>query len=47
MLLFLVFIPFLNFCYAWFLGSVIGRRNTVWLIAHSYVVIVSLGVFGL
>ena len=46
MLLFLVFLPFLNFCYMWFLGSIIGKRNVLYLIAHSYIIIVIIGVIG-
>lgn len=46
MLLILVFIPFFNFGYMWFLGSTIGKRNVLWLIAHSYVIIVLLGIIG-
>jgi proton-translocating NADH-quinone oxidoreductase chain L len=46
MLLFLVFIPLLNFCYMWFLGLIIGKRNVLWLIAHSYVIILVLSFIG-
>lgn len=47
MLLLLVFIPFLNFCYMWFLDLFIGKRNVLLVITHSYIVIFFIGIIGL
>ena len=46
MLLVLVFIPFFNFCYMWFLDLIIEKRSVLLLIAHSYIIIFFLSLIG-
>ena len=47
LLLILVFIPLINFISIWFLEILWGKRVAIWIIAHSYIIIVILGLIGL
>ena len=43
----LVFFPLINFLSVWILDIFFGKRIAVWIIAHSYIIIVILGVITL
>ena len=44
--LLLVFFPLINFFSVWFLDIIWGKRTAIWIIAHSYIIIVILGVIS-
>jgi len=45
--LLLVFFPLINFFSVWILDIIWGKRIAVWVIAHSYIIIVILGLISL
>lgn len=47
LLLILVFIPLFNFISIWILEILCGKRVAIWTVAHSYIIIVILGIIGL
>jgi len=46
MFLFLVFLPLFNFIYVWILEVLIGKRKAIVVVAHSYVLLVILGMIS-